>query len=101
MLPGTHAECHFQAFRWDERGCKMGSMMLMQKSSPKFDFQKLRERGVVSIMVSIVLMAVMTLIVLGFSEIARRDQRQTLDRQLSNQAFYAAEIGVNDAQQAI
>jgi hypothetical protein len=52
-------------------------------------------------MVAMVLMAVMTLIVLGFAEISRRDQRETLDRQLSTQAFYAAETGVNDAHSVI
>jgi Tfp pilus assembly protein PilX len=62
---------------------------------------KLGEVGLVSIMVSLVLMAVMTLIVLGFAEISRRDQREALDRQLSSQAFYAAESGVNDAHNII
>ena len=42
-------------------------------------------------------MLVISLIVLGFAQIARRNQRQSLDRQLSTQAFYAAETGVNDA----
>ena len=59
------------------------------------------QSGIVSIMVTIILMAVMTLIVLGFAEVARHDQREALDRQLSNQAFYAAESGVNDAQHII
>jgi hypothetical protein len=40
---------------------------------------------------------VISLIVLGFAQISRRNQRQALDRQLSTQAFYAAESGVNDA----
>lgn len=61
----------------------------------------INQQGIVSIMVAMVLMAVMTLIVLGFAEISRRDQRETLDRQLSAQAFYAAETGVNDAQHVI
>ena len=61
----------------------------------------LNQSGIVSMMVAIVLMAVMTLIVLGFAELSRNDQRQTLDRQLSSQAFYAAETGVNDAQHVI
>lgn len=50
----------------------------------------------VAIMVTMILMIVISLIVLGFAQISRRNQRQTLDRQLSTQAFYAAETGIND-----
>lgn len=59
------------------------------------------ESGMVAIMVTIILMIVISLIVLGFAQVARRNQRQSLDRQLSTQAFYAAETGVNDANQII
>jgi len=59
------------------------------------------ESGMVSIMVTMILMVVMSLIVIGFAQIARRNQRQVLDRQLSTQAFYAAESGVNDVRQLI
>ena len=55
------------------------------------------QRGVVSIVVAVILMLVMSLIVLAMSENTRREQRQTLDRQLSDQAFYNAESGINDA----
>lgn len=55
------------------------------------------QTGLVSILVTLFLMLVLTLIVLGFAGIIRREQRQTLDRQLSTQAFYAAETGINDA----
>lgn len=54
------------------------------------------QKGMVSIIVTMIMLIVITLIVVGFSIIARRDQRQALDRQLSTQAFYAAETGVND-----
>jgi hypothetical protein len=66
-------------------------------------FKKLRgsETGIASLMVTMVLMIVISLIVLGFAQVARREQRQTLDRQLSSQAYYAAETGVNDAVDAI
>lgn len=40
---------------------------------------------------------VISLIVLGFSQVSRRNSRQALDRQLSSQAYYAAESAVNDA----
>lgn len=55
------------------------------------------QAGMVAIMVTLILMIVISLIVLGFAQISRRNQRQALDRQLSTQAFYAAETGVNDA----
>lgn len=55
------------------------------------------QAGMVAIMVTMLLMIVISLIVLGFAQISRRNQRQALDRQLSTQAFYAAETGVNDA----
>lgn len=60
-----------------------------------------REAGLVSIMVTMILMIVISLIVLGFAQVSRRNQRQALDRQLSTQAFYAAESGVNDARNLI
>ncbi len=63
--------------------------------------QTAREAGMVSIMVSLILMIVLSLIVLGFAQVARRNQRETLDRQLSTQAFYAAETGVNDVRDYI
>ncbi|MBA3758297.1 pilus assembly PilX N-terminal domain-containing protein [Candidatus Saccharibacteria bacterium] len=46
-------------------------------------------------------MIVITLIVLAAARLSRREQQQSLDRQLSTQAFYAAESGVNDASKAI
>lgn len=60
-----------------------------------------KEAGMVAIMVTLILMIVISLIVLGFAQISRRNQRQALDRQLSTQAFYAAESGVNDAAEII
>lgn len=48
-------------------------------------------------MVTTVLVLVIALIIIGFSQVARRNQRESLDRQLSTQAFYAAESGVSGA----
>jgi hypothetical protein len=48
-----------------------------------------------SFLIVMILMVVITLIVVGFSQVTRRNQREALDRQLSSQAFYAAESGVN------
>jgi hypothetical protein len=55
----------------------------------------------VSIMTTMIMIIVISLIVVGFAQITRRNQRATLDRQLSTQAFYAAESGINDARDLI
>lgn len=73
----------------------------MSKSDIQQKMRTAREAGLVSIMVTLILMIVISLIVLGFAQISRRNQRQALDRQLSTQAFYAAESGVNDARDLI
>ncbi len=52
-------------------------------------------QGMVAILVTAIIMIVMSLITLGFARIVQREQRQALDDQLSTQAFYAAESGVN------
>lgn len=61
----------------------------------------IRQAGFVSIVVTLIIMTVLSLIVLSFARQSRREQRQALDRQLSSQAFYAAESGINDAVEAI
>lgn len=59
------------------------------------------EQGIVSIIVTVVLMLVISLIVIAFARSSRRAERDSLDRQLSTNAFYAAESGVNAARKAI
>ena len=59
-------------------------------------YNRTRQGGMVSIMVTMIMMLVISLIVLGFAQVSRREQRQSLDRTLSTEAFYAAESGVND-----
>lgn len=54
------------------------------------------QRGLATIVIVMVLMVVITLVVLGFSTIARREQRQALDQQMAQQARYAAESAIND-----
>lgn len=66
-------------------------------STKQLNSRNIRQAGVVSIMVTMILMIVISLLVLGFAQISRRNSRQALDQQLSTQAFYAAETGVNDA----
>jgi Tfp pilus assembly protein PilX len=59
------------------------------------------QSGLVSITVALSFIIIMSLITTSFALLSRREQRQSLDRQLSTQAFYAAESGVNDAIQAV
>src|ERR1044072_6757095 len=59
------------------------------------------QNGMAAIIVTMVTMVVISLIVLGFATISRREQSETLDQQLSTQAFYAAETGVEDAKNVI
>lgn len=71
-------------------------------SMNKKDIQIIKDQsGIVSIMVTLIIMMILSLIVLGFAQLMRREQRQSLDYQLSTQAFYAAEAGINDAVNAI
>lgn len=55
------------------------------------------ERGMVSILVTMIMMIVITLIVIGISQVTRSNKREQLDQQLSSQAYYAAESGLNQA----
>ncbi|HWT56175.1 MAG TPA: pilus assembly PilX N-terminal domain-containing protein [Candidatus Microsaccharimonas sp.] len=54
------------------------------------------QAGMVAIIITMIMIFVITLIVLGFAEVTRRNQREALDTQLASQAYYAAETGVND-----
>ena len=55
------------------------------------------EKGIVSILVSMVMMIVLTLLVLGLAQIGVSDQQNALKRQLSTEAYYLAESGINNA----
>lgn len=59
------------------------------------------QKGLVAIFVVMIIMILLSLIVLAFGRIVRREQRQSLDRQLNAQALFAAESGVNDAIHAL
>jgi hypothetical protein len=54
------------------------------------------QQGLVSIIVTMMFISIITAITISILLIMRREQRQALDRQLSMQAFYAAESGIND-----
>jgi hypothetical protein len=62
---------------------------------------QVNEEGIVSIVVTMIIMIVLSLIVTGFAQLARREQREALDRQLSTQANYAAESGINALRAAL
>lgn len=55
------------------------------------------QSGLVSFIVTISLVIILALITTSFALLTRREQRRSLDRQLSTQAYYAAESGVNSA----
>ena len=69
-------------------------LMRLPKSPSK---QAVIQAGFVSIVVSLIIGVVLSLITIGFAQLMRREQKDALERQLSTQAFYAAESGVNDA----
>lgn len=57
--------------------------------------------GFAAIVVSIILVLVLSLITVGFARLMRHEQSQVTNRQLSSQAYYAAESGINDAARAL
>lgn len=59
------------------------------------------QSGIAAMVVVILIMTILTLIVLAMTQNSNREQRQAADRQLSSQAFYAAESGYNDAKDFI
>jgi len=60
-----------------------------------------KQQGFVSIITIITLSILLSLLTVAFVRVMVRSQRQTLDAQLSTQANYAAETGINDALKAI
>lgn len=67
--------------------------MVAMKHKQKLTHQ---QQGMVSIIVVMVMMGIMVLVATSFALLMRREERQALDRQLSTQAFYAAESGIHD-----
>jgi type II secretory pathway pseudopilin PulG len=56
---------------------------------------KTNQSGMASIMFAMLMIIIVTLLSIGFAVLVRNDQRQTLDKTLSNQASYAAESAIN------
>ncbi|MCL4357455.1 hypothetical protein M1512_00980 [Patescibacteria group bacterium] len=61
----------------------------------------LNQNGFAPLIISIVIVVVLTLLVLGFVTLVNHSKNTALTQQLNNDAYYAAESGVNDAIQAI
>lgn len=70
--------------------------MRTRKYTSSTKFTPNNQAGLVSFFVTIILMMVITLIMVGFTQLAVRNREDALDKQLSTQAFYAAETGIND-----
>lgn len=60
-----------------------------------------KQDGFAALVIAIVLVLVLSLITIGFAQLMRSEQRSSLDRQLSSEAYYAAESGINDANRAL
>ncbi len=59
------------------------------------------QEGMVAITTTLIIMILISLVVSSFVLLVNREQRESLDRQLSTQAFYAAEAGIQDASDAL
>ena len=59
------------------------------------------EQGFASIVIALVMIVVLALLTVGFAQLARREQQGALAKQLSTEAYYAAESGINDTRQDI
>lgn len=58
---------------------------------------RINSRGIISIVSIILVTLIITVITLSLASLTRRGLRQSIDEQLSSQALYAAESGINDA----
>ncbi len=67
--------------------------MLKSKTGRK----NLDENGFASIVIALILIIVLSLLTVAFAQLARNEQQNSLNKELANQAYYAAESGINDA----
>jgi hypothetical protein len=59
------------------------------------------QQGFASLVIGLVLVLVLALLTVGFAQLTRHEQQQSLGNALSTQAYYASESGINDAVKAI
>jgi hypothetical protein len=71
-------------------------MLMLSIKKPLHD-----EAGFASIVIALILIIILGLFCVGFAQLARHEQQSALSNQLANQAYDAAETGVNDAFQDI
>jgi hypothetical protein len=57
--------------------------------------------GFAALLIALVLVTIVALMTVGFAQLMRNEVNQATNRQLSNQAYYAAESGINDAVKAL
>src|SRR4051794_35527663 len=65
-------------------------MVMLKKFKSRVD-----QKGFASIVVALVMIVVFGLLTIGFTQLARHEQQNSLSKQLANQAYYAAESGIN------
>lgn len=58
------------------------------------------EDGFAALVIALVLIVVLSLTTIGFIQLMSSNEQTALSKQLSSQAYYAAESGINDAEQA-
>lgn len=63
--------------------------------------QKTEQSGFAALVIAMILIIILSLLTVGFAQIIRNESHQATNRQLSSQAYYAAESGINDAFRAI
>ena len=62
---------------------------------------KINDYGFAPMIVTIIIVTILSLMTVGFVAIINTSQQNALNLQLNNNAYYAAEVGVNDAVEAI
>ena len=62
---------------------------------------RFNQDGLASIFISMIIMVIVSLILIGFVQYSNSEQKQSLDRQLQDEAFYSAESGINQVVQAL
>ena len=65
------------------------------------EHKKLDQRGIVSLLICMIMIVVIGLIAVGFTELSDNEQKSALNSQLNEAAYYAADSGINYARSII
>jgi hypothetical protein len=76
-------------------------MMIEMKSTSGFHKANKEQAGFASLVIAMVLVLVLGLMTVGFAQLMNKEQQSALNKHLSDQAYYAAETGINDASKAV